>query len=399
MIINSNASKLGIAIALVSLPTLLFLSRDSAHSPTPTESIPPSSLASSTPQPSKVPPTTLKASASVGEIPTTTPELSPTSSPEPSSTTLSITNPIAVDKSLEKIIEEPIKSQNSTPEQHKNNDLRVFSSSISNPELFNEPPSVIAQNSESIPVKVNHWLEISEMGGSVKYNSAQIGDRKAQIGDRLANVGDRIITGGRSQAALNLDNGLGIVNINANTQVKVQEFKTVKSGGRITRLQIDGGQVRLQVRSFTNPDSRLELITPAGVSGVRGTEFGVSVHPDGKMSVATLTGKVATTAEGQEVLVKTGFQNLTIKGESPLPATPLTNDTRLHLEEVQLEGKQVHLVGRVDAVNLLEIDSQMIATDRTGHFDIKIPILSNYQLTSIVTTPLGKQQIYELAIP
>ena len=325
--------------------------------------------------------------------------MSPTSSPEPSSTTLSITNPIAVDKSLEKIIEEPIKSQNSTPEQHKNNDLRVFSSSISNPKLFNEPPSVIAQNSESIPFKVNHWLEISEMGGSVKYNSAQIGDRKAQIGDRLANVGDRIITGSRSQAALNLDNGLGIVNINANTQVKVQEFKTVKSGGRITRLQIDGGQVRLQVRSFTNPDSRLELITPAGVSGVRGTEFGVSIHPDGKMSVATLTGKVATTAEGQEVLVKTGFQNLTIKGESPLPATPLTNDTRLNLEEVRLDGKQVYLVGRVDAVNLLEIDSQMSATDRKGHFDIKIPVSSNYQLTSIVTTPLGKQQIYELAIP
>ena len=393
MIINSNASKFGIAIALVSLPALFFLSRYSAHSSTSTESAPPS--APSTPQRSKVPPTTLKAPASLGEIPTTTPELSPTSSLEPSSIIPSITNLIAV----EKIIEEPIKSQDSTPEQPKDNNLGGSNSSISKPETFNESPSVITQNSESIPIKVNHWLEISEMGGSVKYNSAQIDNRNAQIGDRLANVGDRIITGGRSQAALNLDNGLGMVNINANTQVKVQEFKTVKSGGRITKLQVDGGQVRLQVRSFTNPDSRLELITPAGVSGVRGTEFGVSVHPDGKMSVATLTGKVATTAEGQEVLVKTGFQNLTIKGESPLPATPLTNDTRLKLEEVKLEGKQVHIVGRVDAVNLLEIDSQMIATDRTGHFDIKIPVSSNYQLTSIVTTPLGKQQIYELAIP
>ena len=383
---------------LVSLPTLLLLFQYSAHSPTSTESTPPSSPAPSTPQPSKVPPTTLKARASLGEIPITTPELRPISSLEPSSITPSITNPVAVERNLEKIIEEPIKSQNLTPEQPQDNNLKFSNPSISNPETFSESPSVIAQNSESIPVKVNHWLEMSEMGGSVKYNTAQI-NRNAQIGDRLANVGDRIITGGRSQAALNLDNGLGVVNINANTHVKVQEFKTLKSGGRITRLQIDGGQVRLQVRSFTNPDSRLELITPAGVSGVRGTEFGVSVHPDGKMSAATLTGKVATTAEGQEVLVKAGFQNLTIKGESPFPATPLTNDTRLYLEEVQLEGKQVHLIGRVDAVNLLEIDSNLIATDRTGHFDIKIPVSSNYQLTSIVTTPLGKQQIYELAIP
>ena len=34
------------------------------------------------------------------------------------------------------------------------------------------------------------------------------------------------------------------------------------------------------------------VITPAGVSGVRGTEFGVSVLPSGKAGLATLKGMV-----------------------------------------------------------------------------------------------------------
>jgi hypothetical protein len=68
------------------------------------------------------------------------------------------------------------------------------------------------------------------------------------------------------------------------------------NNGRITRLLVPRGQVRLQLRPFTNPGSRMEIETPAGTSGVRGTEFGLNVQPDGKMAIATLEGSVATSA-------------------------------------------------------------------------------------------------------
>uniref|UniRef100_A0ACD5H295 FecR domain-containing protein n=1 Tax=Desertifilum tharense IPPAS B-1220 TaxID=1781255 RepID=A0ACD5H295_9CYAN len=51
-----------------------------------------------------------------------------------------------------------------------------------------------------------------------------------------------------------------------------------------------GGQARFRVRRFNHPGSSLEIETPAGSSAVRGTEFGVSVHPDGKTGIATREG-------------------------------------------------------------------------------------------------------------
>lgn len=38
------------------------------------------------------------------------------------------------------------------------------------------------------------------------------------------------------------------------------------------------------------------------------------------------------------------------------------------------------------------------ATDREGPFDIKLPVPSKLQCTAVVTTPLGKKKVYELAI-
>jgi hypothetical protein len=43
----------------------------------------------------------------------------------------------------------------------------------------------------------------------------------------------------------------------------------------------------------------LEISSPSGVAGVRGTVFGVAVDPKGKTGISTLEGAVATTAKGQ----------------------------------------------------------------------------------------------------
>lgn len=159
--------------------------------------------------------------------------------------------------------------------------------------------------------------------------------------------------------------------------------------------------MRLQVRPFTNSSSRLEIQTPAGISGVRGTEFGISVQPNGKTGVATLKGGVATAAQGKSVLVKAGFQSFVIPGEAPSPATPLKNDPRLDIRQLSSVGnQQVRIVGQIDPVNLLAIATLPQTTDRQGNFDITLPVSAQKQrITAIVTTPLGKQQTYELSPP
>jgi hypothetical protein len=253
---------------------------------------------------------------------------------------------------------------------------------------------------QSLPVRVDRWLAIAQMAGQVTFTQGTR-SRSAQIGDRLQAVGDGITTGSASTAVLAVDTGIGSVQVSSDTQVRVQAMSIAPNNGRITRLLVPRGQVRLQLRPFTNPGSRMEIETPAGTSGVRGTEFGLNVQPDGKMAIATLEGSVATSAEGETVLVRGGFQNLTLPGESPLPPTPLTNSTELDYRIDRLienNIRRVRLVGRVDPVNIVRVGDTPQVTDRNGLFSVVLPATSRLHLQVTVITPLGKQQVYELAL-
>lgn len=253
--------------------------------------------------------------------------------------------------------------------------------------------------SQDVRVRVDRWLEIRDIQGAVAYvrgTSVQ----PAKAGMRLLNVGDGVNTGAKSSAKLAVDTGIGFVSVAENTNIRVQELRKLPNGGQVTRLQVAKGQARLQVRRFTNPDSRLEIQTPAGLSAVRGTEFGVSVQPDGKTGVATLEGSVAAIAQGQVEPIKAGFQSLVVPGEAPLPATRLREDTRLQLQLIEtVGGGNVRITGKVDFVNLVLVSDQPISLERNGQFDITTPLPPNRRVQAVVITPLGKRQVYELAVP
>jgi hypothetical protein len=176
----------------------------------------------------------------------------------------------------------------------------------------------IAQPRE-VNVRVDLWLSIQQTAGIVSYDRPS-GSRAARVGDRLEAIGEGITTGTRSRADLVLDTGVGVINVLEYTSLKVRRLDIAPDNGRITHLNVTHGQVRLKLRRFTNQGSELQIQTPAGLSGVRGTEFGVVVQPDGKTAIATLSGSVVMTAQGVQVGVPAGFQNLTIPGEPPTTA-------------------------------------------------------------------------------
>jgi hypothetical protein len=251
---------------------------------------------------------------------------------------------------------------------------------------------------DQLQVSVNRWLEVRRPIGQVLYSRGQK-SQPARSGMRLQAVGDAITTKQSSSTILAIDQGTGFINVSENSNINVQKLLKGRAGEHITQLQVKAGQVRLQVRPFTNSTSRLEIQTPAGVAGVRGTEFGVSVQQNGKMGVATIKGGVATNAQGQTVLVGAGFQNITIPGEPPSAPVPLREDTRLNIRQLVANGSQVRIVGIVDPVNLLTIAKQTQNTDKSGNFDITVPLLANRRVEAVVVTPLGKKQVYELAVP
>nr|WP_290226648.1 FecR domain-containing protein [Trichocoleus desertorum] len=252
---------------------------------------------------------------------------------------------------------------------------------------------------QSLKVRVNRWLEVRQIQGAVSlYQGQKL--QPAKNGSRIQAVGDGVQTAAKSSAVLAVDTGIGFIKVSENTNIRVLQLERLASGGQVTRLQVTGGQARLQVRPFTNPDSRLEILSPAGLSAVRGTEFGVSVQPDGKTGVATLEGKVAAIAQGASVPIQAGFQSLVIPGEAPLPPTPLREDTRLQLQVLEPVGNnQARIAGQVDVVNLVLVNDQPLSLDREGQFDVRVALPRQRRIRAVVRTPLGKQQIYELAVP
>ncbi|MBW4464057.1 MAG: FecR family protein [Pegethrix bostrychoides GSE-TBD4-15B] len=253
---------------------------------------------------------------------------------------------------------------------------------------------------DSLNVRINRWLEVQQLSGTVTYQQGSR-SRSARLGDRLQAVGDRLATGSDSTATLAVDTQIGTVEVAERTSLLIKALEITPSDGRITRLQVDKGRVQLRVRPFTNPDSRLEIETPAGVSGVRGTEFGVVVSPTGKMGVATLEGSVVTDAQGEEVEVPAGFQNVTLPGEPPTQPVPFNNQPNFEYRVERVIRRSIRRIvveGQVDPTSTVLIKGEPQEIDRDGRFSLLLPAPSRLRLTVTVITPLGQEQSYDLEL-
>ncbi|EDX83942.1 hypothetical protein S7335_1639 [Synechococcus sp. PCC 7335] len=249
-------------------------------------------------------------------------------------------------------------------------------------------------------VEGSRWLSITQIQGGVEIVPLGRSPRRALVGNRLSQVGDQLITGQNASAQLAVDQGIASISVAEKTQLQIRTLSITQSGGHVTELLLIRGQARLQVRPFTNPDSRLDLYTPAGVSGVRGTDFGVSVQSDGRTGVATLEGSVAFSAQNQTVLVSDNQQSLASPGEPPTPPEPLRDNPSLSIAILKPIGEgSIQVSGSTDPVNLLEVIEEFRVLDESGQFDLTVELPRDRLIPVKVTTPLGTQQAYELVVP
>ena len=252
---------------------------------------------------------------------------------------------------------------------------------------------------DNLHLRVNRYLEVRSIFGNVIYGNQQT-SQPATVGTKLQKVGDSISTGKNSRTILALDTEIAFVEVAENTKLQIQKLHSTSNNGKVTELLLTGGQVRLKVRPLNNRESRLEIKTPAGITGVRGTEFGVSVQPSGKTGVATLEGQVVTSAQGKTVSVNKGFQSFIIPGKPPSPPVRLQDDTSLQIKILaDMGNQQAKIAGKVDPVNLVILANEPLITNQNGEFEVITALPNNRKIAVSITTPLGKKQKYELAVP
>jgi FecR protein len=240
------------------------------------------------------------------------------------------------------------------------------------------------------------FLSLQEVRGIVTYKGAQT--HAARRGDRLA-TGQGIATGKRSSAIIGLDSNLGTIKVAENTDLVVRKL-SLENGGNITWVAVNRGQVALRVRPFTNPASRLEIRTPSGVVGVRGTEFGVAVSPTQRSAILTATGKVAVSAQAQTVVVKGGYSSLVYPGEAPTPPRPTVENVDLTVKAIKrYRSRLVRFEGQIDPINEVLYADQPIEVGRDGTFALQVFGSQGHSLTLVVRTPLGQEKTHTIWIP
>ncbi len=266
--------------------------------------------------------------------------------------------------------------------------------------LYQDAQKAAAQG--SIQVRADQWLKVDQVSGAVTYrNLYNYASRPARVGDRLQSASDEISTGANGSAVLSVDTGVGSIYLSENTTVQIRSFQIAADSGRITNLFVPRGKARLQIRKFTNRGSQLNIQTPAGISGVRGTKFVVHTRPNGNMLLTTLEGSVATNAQKQTKMVNGGFQNITVVGSPPSTPVPISNDASLKYlinKQALGAGRSILLIGYTNPFNTVKVDGQEQSLDRSGKFSIQLPVPSSLKVKVLVETPLGKVQAYEIPI-
>lgn len=248
----------------------------------------------------------------------------------------------------------------------------------------------------SLQVRTNQWLKVEQVSGNVKYRN-----RAAKVGDRLQAVNDEISTGNNSSAVLSVDTAVGTIYVAPNTTIRISAFRIAPDNGRITNLFVPRGKARLQIRKFTNRGSQLSIQTPAGISGVRGTDFSILAKTDGKTVLTTYKGSVASTSQDRTVLVKGGTENFMIAGQPPSTPMPIKNDPTLRYaidRRLVASQRSILFMGYTNPVNTVTVDGIEQTLDRNGRFSLLLPAVSTLTLKITVETPQGKVNPYEIPI-
>ena len=124
----------------------------------------------------------------------------------------------------------------------------------------------------------------------------QGGETKPLVRDMILTEGQTIQTGPDGFVSLELPDGSKLF-LSADTRIRITQFRYVPDANReLVEFLLEDGHVESSVTP-QQPNSRFQVSTPLAVTGVRGTQFGVTFSPSGsQQSNDVIHGAVAVTA-------------------------------------------------------------------------------------------------------
>lgn len=149
--------------------------------------------------------------------------------------------------------------------------------------------------------------------------------------------GDRLVTGSDSNLTLRFaDDSLLLVQ--SNSEVVMDALSAWGTTGMVdTRVRLKGGRVDTRVQPGRGPGSRYQIITPAAVAAVRGTDFRISAEPGRAVMRSEVSeGTVTVSNDRSGTDVPAGFGLVAEAGEPPpaprklLPGPDLSEIVTVH---------------------------------------------------------------------
>lgn len=249
------------------------------------------------------------------------------------------------------------------------------------------------------PGNSSRWLKVVKVKGETTYSKVRQQQRPARIGDRLQLPGDQLSTLASGSAELHLDDGIAKINIGSLTTVTIQNLEKRADGGKVTNLQIQGGQCLLKLRKLNHPRSSVTIKTPAAIAGVRGTVFGISTNGQGLSAIATQEGKVVVTGQGKSVTVHAWEQILVVPGQPPTsPRSLVQNAYLFDVKLAWVNAEQVRLQANTDPGNLVRVYGVLLDLNIDGRIETTVKIAPDLRVLVEVTTPLSQQKIFPLTV-
>ncbi|WP_193876801.1 FecR domain-containing protein [Coleofasciculus sp. LEGE 07081] len=261
-----------------------------------------------------------------------------------------------------------------------------------------------------------------------------------QVGSRLT-AGVEINTGNDSSVSLEIDDHGGLVEVSENTNLQIKnlagsdsseatvffiskgqarfsipslqgtasdrsEETTSSRGGSEKRLLAqssgvktlaDRGEALLLAQRKSSRNYPVRVETPAGIAGVRGTSFGVSVGPDGKTGISVIKGSVGAIAQDQEVIFTDGQYVVLSPGTSPTQPGVTPELAKLRIRSVVRTSPYTALVtGQVDPMDIVFINGKAIETDSQGKFKVAVALPPSHRLSFVVRGPTVRMRFYEV---
>ncbi|MGA2241797.1 MAG: TonB-dependent receptor [Verrucomicrobiota bacterium] len=173
------------------------------------------------------------------------------------------------------------------------------------PGVFAAP--INTNSASAIVVSVEGTVEILRLGAR-EWTVASVGSSMG--------VGDQLRTGQRSRATLRLSN-LSILRVG---ELMSYEIEPPHTAADKPTLNLKSGSAY-----FFNRDrpQEVQIRTPTVTGAIRGTEFNVSVGPDGRTTVTMIDGEVELTNSFGSVALSGGEQGVAEEGRAPVKTAVL----------------------------------------------------------------------------